>query len=436
MPRLYLAVDNCFASKRWTTPAEWARLVRDLGLHYIEAGADVEHDPLHLGSAYHRRWPELVREAERDHGVRVANLYSGHGTYTTLGLAHWDPDAAARIRDDWLKAMIDHAAALDAGFGFFVHAFPQTVLDDPSAYRHAREELISALADVATYAAGRMNRPIGLEQMYAPHQIPWTIADTQELLTEVNRRSGGTAPLYTTIDTGHASGQARFRRPTPTAVKQAVDALRRGAWREVPWLGAGDAYEAVRRAAEDGTDEAFRAAHERVLESVGRRPYLFSSERDGDPYEWLRHLGPYSPIVHLQQTDGSRSAHLPFTARYNARGMITGPAVIRALAEGFLAGSATKAASGSASQSAPGSAPGSATGSAPALPPAPVEELYLTLEVFVGTAAHPFTALEELRESVAYWRRFVPEDGMELGDAVARLDMQADDEAGHEGRSE
>jgi hypothetical protein len=112
--------------------------------------------------------------------------------------------------------------------------------------------------------------------------------------------------------------------------------------------------------------------------------------------------------------------------------MITGPAVIRALAEGFLAGSATKAASGSASQSAPGSA----TGSAPALPPAPVEELYLTLEVFVGTAAHPFTALEELRESVAYWRRFVPEDGMELGDAVARLDMQADDEAGHEGRSE
>lgn len=31
-PKLYLAIDNCFASKRWTEPAEWADVIRDLGL--------------------------------------------------------------------------------------------------------------------------------------------------------------------------------------------------------------------------------------------------------------------------------------------------------------------------------------------------------------------------------------------------------------------
>ena len=40
------------------------------------------------------------------------------------------------------------------------------------------------------------------------------------------------------------------------------------------------------------------------MESIERRPYLFAEAHDGDPYAWLRALGRYSPIIHLQQTDG------------------------------------------------------------------------------------------------------------------------------------
>jgi len=422
MPRLYLAVDNCFASKRWTEPSEWARLVHELGLRYVEAGADTEHDPLYLGPDYYRRWLDLVREAERTWDLRVANLYSGHGTYATLGLAHWDRSAATHLRDHWLKAVIDHAAALDAGLGFFMHAFPQGVLDEPAAYYAARRQLVEDLAHVTLHAAKRMSRPIGLEQMYAPHQIPWTIRGTQTLLDEVSRRAreaAGTADrllggsttgtetgtrneqspgLYTTIDTGHASGQAAFSMPSADTVDSAVDAMREGRWQQVPWLGASAAYAAVREAARDASEESRAAARDKVLETAAAHPYLFAEATDADPYEWLRRLGPYSPIVHLQQSDGRRSGHLPFTARHNESGVITGERVIAALSEGFS-----------------GATPESSLLE-------PVDEIYLTLEVFLGTASHPRVALEELRESVAYWRQFVPEDGMNLHDAMARLD--------------
>lgn len=32
-------------------------------------------------------------------------------------------------------------------------------------------------------------------------------------------------------------------------------------------------------------------------------PYLFCEKRDSDLYEWMRELGSYSPIIHLQQSD-------------------------------------------------------------------------------------------------------------------------------------
>ena len=31
-PKIYLAIDNCFASKRWTTPNQWAKVISDLGV--------------------------------------------------------------------------------------------------------------------------------------------------------------------------------------------------------------------------------------------------------------------------------------------------------------------------------------------------------------------------------------------------------------------
>ncbi len=61
----------------------------------------------------------------------------------------------------------------------------------------------------------------------------------------------------------------------------------------------------------------------------------------------------------------------------------------------------------------------------PASPVPPVTDLYLTLELFFPTAAHPYAALEEVRESVRYWRAAIPADGIELAEALTRVTKES-----------
>ena len=51
-------------------------------------------------------------------------------------------------------------------------------------------------------------------------------------------------------------------------------------------------------------------------------------------------------------------------------------------------------------------------------PKSDISSVQLTLEVFFPTAAHSYAALEELRESVNYWRRAIPADGLDLQEAL------------------
>ena len=185
LPRIYLAIDNCFASKRWILPREWLGLVADFGLRKVEASSDTEADPLFSGSDYMLDWRRDVKTASTEIGVDVVNLYSGHGTYATLGLGHPDRRIRDRMQKDWIKPMIETAADLGAGFGFYCHGFPHATLQEPQLYETARMLLFDSLAEVAAFAGQRGIHYVSVEQMYAPHQTPWTIAGTKELMREV-----------------------------------------------------------------------------------------------------------------------------------------------------------------------------------------------------------------------------------------------------------
>ncbi len=52
---------------------------------------------------------------------------------------------------------------------------------------------------------------------------------------------------------------------------------------------------------------------------------------DGDPYEWLTELAAYSPVVHLQQTDGKADRHWAFSAHFNELGIIKPDKVISSI---------------------------------------------------------------------------------------------------------
>ena len=114
-PRIHLAIDNCFAGKRWTEPLEWANVIRPMGLQCVEASADNECDPLYSDPGYLEDWIGAVESASRQTGVKVVNLYSGHGTYTALGFGSADSRNRERILNQWLKVMVKLASRLGAG---------------------------------------------------------------------------------------------------------------------------------------------------------------------------------------------------------------------------------------------------------------------------------------------------------------------------------
>ena len=89
---------------------------------------------------------------------------------------------------------------------------------------------------------------------------------------------------------------------------------------------------------------------------------------EADPYAWLALLGRQASVVHLQQSDAEGDHHWPFTAQYNRRGRIHGSSVLDALA-----------ASGA-------------------------QEPTLILEIIPAFEADDRRVLQELRESVWYWR--------------------------------
>ena len=68
---------------------------------------------------------------------------------------------------------------------------------------------------------------------------------------------------------------------------------------------------------------------------MDRYPHLFAAEQDCDLYGWLEQVGCYSPIVHLQQSNGKSSSHLPFTAACNETGIVHPLKVLQAIARSY-----------------------------------------------------------------------------------------------------
>ena len=389
-PRIHLTMDNSFATKRWTTPEEWARIIRDFGVTCIEASADTEADPFYCGSVYLDEWLGEVRKASQAQGVRVVNFYTGYTTYRTVGLAHPDLRIRRRIVDDWLKVVARIASRIHAGLGFYIHAFSERVLQDPGAYAESKDALYDTLAEVARFAGEVGPLPIIVEQMYTPHQVPWTIEGTVHYISEVSRRSG--FPAYVAMDTGHQTGQHLFLRPPREAIESGLKG--KG---PVPYLGSDSTYQIFEEASRHGGTGSGEAVA-RIEKEMDRFPHLFAGAPDCDLYRWLEEVGCYSPIVHLQQTNGKSSSHLPFTPANNRTGIVDPLKVLKAIGRSYER------------KPLPGM-------------PAQCADIYLTFEIFPHTTDRPRDILPVLADSVRYWRQWVPQDGMSV-DALLRRAME------------
>jgi len=392
-PKIYLALDNCFAIKRWVEPKLWLKITKELGFHYSEASFDNEIDGLFSPEEYMDDWFASIDKLGKEYGVKVANFFTGYQTYRTAGLTHPDERMVRHLLDQWLKPMIKRIKKANAGMGFYFHAIPDNVLQDPALYWETYNKLVARLGELTAYADELGGVNLCVEQMYAPHQPPWTIQGTVDLLRDCYQYNQ--KPMYTTVDVGHVIGQKKFVRPTVEQIIDSLENANKKKARPSIWLGADQTREIWINAVASGRNSSDTAQD--ISESMDKFSYMFSVDPgDQDPYAWLEALACYSPIIHMQQTDGITAPHAAFTSETNRNGIITGPELLRAIAVSYEA------------EEQP-------------FMPRKVNDLYLNFEIFGSNTEYKYDIIDKLKETVEYWRQFVPEDGIALDELLARL---------------
>ena len=275
----------------------------------------------------------------------------------------------------YFKPTVDAAARLGAQVGNTLGAFSDPVLEDPKEYFQAYKDVEDSLVRMTKYAKEK-NVLFGYEQMYTPTQGMWTINGCVELLKQILARAN--APMYLTIDTAHQAGQHMFLKPTV----EEIEAMQSNRTVRMSYLPKAIQELIIK-------EENVRKIHS----MLDKYNYWFAEPEDGDVYKWLSRLGCYSPIVHLQQTDGTYSSHKPFTEQYNNSGIIKPKEVFTAIKASYDREEET------------------------GMPPR-VGEIYLAFEVFFNVMDPADKIISDLRESVGIWRNALPRDGMRLDELV------------------
>ncbi len=375
-PRIHLSVDTCFAIKRWVKPKDWMKAVKAIGnIKNIEASTDNEIDPLFTTASYRSRWTEEVKKFEKELGLKVVSFFSGYATYRTTGLAHWDGSNRNKLVSGYFKPVVDIAEKLGAQVGNTLGAFPSPILEDPRLFRKAEHTVVNALISMTKYAAGK-GVSFCYEQMYTPRLGFWTIDACMNYMETVYEACS--YPMYITIDTAHQIGQRYYKKPTDADIAGMVHAKDPCGFRLSRAI-----VDMIKRGC--GFDE--------IQGAIEEYSYLFSSPKDSDVYSWFSELGCYSPIVHLQQTDGIVSGHKPFTAANNAKGIVKPEKVLKAIASSY-----------------------EKRNDCCKIPK--VKDIYLTFEIFFGNTEEDAQVIKDLSESVLYWRKAVPEDGRYLDELI------------------
>ncbi len=385
-PRIHLSLDNCFGIKRWVRPDQWMSVAHSLGFSVMEASTDNELDALYNPPDYLQDWVAEVKEAQERYGIRVASLFTGYQSYRTIGLAHHDSRVRQRILEGWFKPSFGIAAELSAAIGVYFHAFTNEVLQSAERYRETEAVVLQGLSQATTLAANAGNVVFCYEQMYAPHQTPWTIQGTREMLEAVKKQSGH--PMYVALDVGHQVGQRRYLRPDSDAIRRAISDYAAKGSTDV-WLGT-DKARALAKEADGSSSDRVVAA---IESDVAKHFYLFSEEDDGQTYRWIEDLACYSPIIHMQQTDGIRSHHAPFTPETNKTGIIEPKRLLQAIKMSY-------------DQPVD-----------PDMPPR-TEDIYLAFEIFGSTADSADAIVDRLAMTLDYWRASVPSDGLTVDELL------------------
>ena len=202
-----LGVNAAFMTRRYEEPESWARIISGLGFDYVSFDSDAL-DWFYSGDRdYILRTAKETRGIFENAGLKIVDYLTGVAPYRFFGLAHKDPEARAQMYR-WMEGAIEIAAALGAESvsGRF-DAFSVEVQAKPEAFGARYGELMRQYRALALQAKKRGLSAIGIEQMYVPSLIPYTIAGTKKYFADANEGNEEGAVIRPVVDTGHACGQ-------------------------------------------------------------------------------------------------------------------------------------------------------------------------------------------------------------------------------------
>ena len=202
-----LGVNAAFMTRRYEEPESWAKIIRGLGFDFVSFDSDAL-DWFYSGEPdYILRTAKETRRIFENAGLKIVDYLTGVAPYRFFGLAHKDPEARAQMVR-WMEGAIEIAAALGAESvsGRF-DAFSVEVQADPVAFQARYEELMRQYRALARKAKERGLSAIGIEQMYVPSLVPYTIAGSKKYFADANNANEDGAVIRPVVDTGHACGQ-------------------------------------------------------------------------------------------------------------------------------------------------------------------------------------------------------------------------------------
>jgi sugar phosphate isomerase/epimerase len=201
MTKLKVGVDLSFAKKRWPLAEEWIGIVKNqLGLKYVEFDTDFL-DPLFISEP---TWMAIAAETKKlaaENGIEIHNYFTGAMTHCVNLLSH--PDE--RIREDgmrWCREAIKLTTQLGArGIGGHFDTISANDLQNPNRYNMLIDNLIKSFKELSKLAKEQGQEFILWEQIYAPCEVPYTIAQSKEFMARINE--GAHVPIPLVIDLGH-----------------------------------------------------------------------------------------------------------------------------------------------------------------------------------------------------------------------------------------
>jgi sugar phosphate isomerase/epimerase len=104
---------------------------------------------------------------------------------------------------------------------------------------------------------------------------------------------------------------------------------------------------------------------------TGHQCAYSEDDLDLDTFQWVKEVGALSPVMHVQQTDGAKDRHWPFTPEFEEDGIIDAGKLIQAIDDSGAGGVA------------------------------------LVLEIIHAFEEKEDKVMEDLEKSVAYWKEYV-----------------------------